>query len=296
MKEKKIKLRIGLFSDLHYSVDSRPEEHKWFPAVYDLLARFSRKWADRFLAFWDRLTQSWAAICLIRLNREGRFDFFVNCGDTTPGTDEEGMKSEKAVEQARRAWWVIQTLTENQTVYAVSSNHDLGYFSALPGAQRKGPSDESYLNYQELFGPVWQTLVIKGIRLVFLYSYLLARPENDFVRQPYLLELKKQQEDWLKNKLGQTTEPLLIFLHDPLVLRQIYHLLEPYRYRLIATAAGHLHSRLLFRLLKWRYQEWRELKVEVVPAPWGWCGIGRKGRAAVLTVYEDNAAEFRIVK
>lgn len=290
-KEKEIKLRIGIFSDLHFSVDSQSAEHKWFPAIYDLLARYSQRCAQSFLDFWDRLTCFWAAVSLTRLAQKGPFDFFVNCGDTTPGTDEEGMRSEKAIWQARRAEELIRGHVGDGVIYTAPGNHDLGYFSTIPGARCKGPSDESAQNYEELFGPLWQTTVVKGIRLVFLYSYLLFRLEADFSEHPELLSRKRDQERWLREELPKTVEPLLIFLHDPTILPRIFCHLEPVRGRIIQVVAGHVHSRFLGWILKWRYREWQRLPLQIVPAPWGWCGLGRKGGSLILTIYGDNTVK-----
>lgn len=292
--DKWVQLRIGLFSDLHYSIDSQPEEHKWFPAVYDLLSRINISWAEKFLGFWDKLTQRWAAVTLKKMGGQ-KVDFFINLGDTTPGIDEEGLITNKAVWQAREALKRIQSFTNEKPVYHVPGNHDIGYFSNFPGAQRKGPSDISCQNHEALFGPVWQTKVVKGIRLVFLYSYPLIRPESEFEDQPYLRKIKKDQEMFLKYKLAETTEPLILFLHDPLALLKIYPRLKPFQYRLICVVAGHVHSSLLGRLLKWRYKELRELKAVVVPSPWGWCGIGKKGRGMVLEVESDDSIRVKIV-
>lgn len=290
-----LNLRIGLFSDLHYSVDSRPEEHKWFPTIYNLLAKFSQKWADGFLRFWDRLTQYWANAVLQKLSRE-QVDFFVSLGDVTPGINEEGMKEEKAVDQARQARGLITwCLGQNKPIYFIPGGHDIGYFCKLPGGQEKFPSDISCKNYESIFGATWQIGIVKDIRLIFLYSYLLCRPASDFSAHPYLAQLKARQERWLKHKLGEAGEPIILFLHDPWTLLRIYPLLEPHRHKIICTVVGHIHSRFIFRLLKLYHSEWRELKVQMVPAPWGWCGIGRKGGGAIIEVESDGQYRFKII-
>lgn len=292
--DKWIQLRIGLFSDLHYSIDSQPEEHKWFPAVYDLLSRINISWAEKFLGFWDKLTQRWAAVTLKKMGRQ-KVDFFINLGDTTPGIDEEGLTTNKAVWQAREALKRIQSFINEKPVYHVPGNHDVGYFSNFPGAQRKGPSDISCQNHEAIFGPAWQMVVVKGIRFVFLYSYLLSKPASEFACQPYLQELKQAQEGLLRWGLRQTTEPIVICLHDPNVLLQIYPWLESYHYRIICAIAGHVHSSLLGYLLKKYYCQWQELNVQIVPSPWGWCGIGKKGRGMVLEVESDDTIRVKIV-
>lgn len=289
-----LKLRIGMFADLHYSVDSQPEEHKWFPAVYNLLAKFSQKWADRFLSFWDKLTQKWAGVVLDKLSRQTA-DFYVSCGDNTPGINEEGMKTEKAVKQGEA---VLELIKQNlpEPIYFVAGGHDIGYCDKkVPGGQGKEPSDLSCQNFEKIFGPVWQTKIVNGFRLVFLYFYPLVHPEEDFQNQPHLLKLKQIQKAFLKYELNQTHEPLIIFIHNPFALLKIWPQLLPFRHRLVCILTGHVHSLLIFRFLKWFCRPWREFRVEVVPSPWGWCGLGRKGRGAFLEVYSDGKYQLKII-
>ena len=81
--------RILLFSDVHYSKNSLPEEKRWYPEIVSLLSVFSPHLAQKFLNFCDRYTQRHFAIFAQTISQQ-KYDVAICLGDMTPGVMESG--------------------------------------------------------------------------------------------------------------------------------------------------------------------------------------------------------------
>ena len=304
-------MRILLFSDPHYSVDSRIEEEKWFPPICTWLEKIQKKFklqtnlVEKFLSFWDRLTQKKTELIFEEAKKHGPYDFIIGLGGYTPGTNESGMITKKSVEQFmifKKLFHKYFPLTLSLFVWG---DHDAGYKFDVSGktgmkigTETGGISVESVMSAKILIGMPYGTSIMNNARFIYLSTNLIRNVDKNSSDE--LKILAEKQMEYVIHELLEARSDYLTFLllHDPTALKlngQIMDAIEANGNVIIFH--GHMHagfSAFIARIFYPFYQHLcKRFETYIVPAPWGMFGIGGGFLIADL---KENGFEVKKIK
>ena len=304
--------KILFFSDPHYSVNSEIEEEKWFPPICAWLEKIQKKFklqanlVEKFLSFWDKLTQKKTELMFEKAFQSGPYDFIIGLGDYTPGTNESGMITEKSVEQFsafNESFRSYFPLTKRLLVWG---DHDVGYKFDVSGktgikigSESGGVSIKSVIRAQMFIGKMYGTEIINGARFIYLSTNLIRNVGENSSNE--LKILANSQMEYVVHELLESRPNYITFLlvHDPTALKlngQIMNALEANGNAVIIH--GHMHAGFSAFMTKLFYSFYRNLckrfKVYVAPAPWGMFGVG--GGFFILYLFEDGSYKIEKYK
>ncbi len=296
--------KVLLFSDPHFSVDSKKYEQKWFPPLCDIMP----KWMTiKFLKFWDNMTQRAFKKALLSYDGYGPFDLVIGCGDYTPGTNEMGMITDEAVKQYEQFQKSFYTTLGYAPSILVWGDHDVGYKFEVSGktgvkigTESGGMSVLSVHRAQDLIGPAFGELDLGVKKIVYISTNLIRNVDN--TSDSYLQNLKCQQEDFVEEILVNARDrEIIFFLHDPTALNfyeGVGESLLTHSKKIDTLLHGHMHARWNAQLMRVVYKPYRQLckmfPVYVIPATWGMMGIG-KG-FGVMEILDDESIKFHWFK
>jgi len=303
--EKNIVGRIALVSDPHYSTDSKESEEKWFPWFCTLLRKInpSGRLVKKFLDFWDRKTQEAFENVIGRVKKLQPYDLLVGLGDYTPGANESGMLTQKTRKQYAIFKKVLDKI--NCLKKLIWGDHDAGYrfnvkkrIGVKIGTEAGGVSVESVKAATQLIGDPFGCFWVDKIKFIFISTNLVrnvgsASPEE-------LKDLKIKQETFLAKTLYESHEKVFVLLHDPTALHKetaVRKILDSHQQKILAIIHGHMHAgfvQKLNMLAPVYFGLCLEYKTILVPASWGFMGIG--GGFAIMKIYDDGTYEIKKYK
>lgn len=259
--------RILIFSDPHYSTDSRIEERRWFPEATFLLNALSRRWAERFLHFWDRLSQRSFARFSEKVRGEP-YAAAVCLGDMTPGVNSSGLISEKARQEAIGFRQKLSELFSCPLFFALG-NHDLGY-AMLVGQGRAGASLTSLRTAQGTYNTEpFYTATLGGKRCIFIASDIVMNGKK-------LADLHAKQLAFLRRELAGHGKALLFFhSHRSLYQDELQHIVREQAGNIEAIVCGDTHSRRIGQVMSLFLPSIIARKIVFVPAVTGFFGLRR---------------------
>lgn len=282
---KDIIYKILLFSDSHYSLNSREKEEKWFPPLCKIMPKRMTK---KFLQFWDNVTQNSFEQMLVTASVYGPYDLVIGCGDYTPGTNESGMITDASVGQYHVFNKTLDHAIGHAPRLLVWGDHDTGYYFDVSGktgvkigTEAGGMSVLSTRRAEELIGPAFGVLDVGVKKIVYISTNLVRNVDSS--SDAYLRNLQKRQEKFVDNVLSDAGVGEIIFcLHDPTAI-DLYGgiglCLKSYTNKIEMILHGHLHARWNARLMRIFYKPYRNLckqfRVHVIPASWGMMGLGK---------------------
>jgi len=294
--------RILLFSDPHFSVDSKIEEEKWFPPICSLLSRFSDKMVERFLRFWDNITQK-AFVKMLKVSKHyAPYNFVVGLGDYTPGANESGMLTFKTVEQYRKFENILNSFPDIPRLL-VWGDHDVGYCFNVSGktgikigTEQGGVSVASVKAAEKLIGPPFGEMDIGPAKFIYLSTNLVRNVGES--SDAFLRELKAEQESRIADMLWKSQSRLnFLLLHDPTAIlpgTTMREIIDSHSGKITAIVHGHLHAGFSARLTRVFYKPYQCLcekyEVILVPAPWGMFGVG--GGFLILNLFDDGSYQI----
>lgn len=276
-----------VFSDAHFSVDSRIEEERWFPPQCRWLdalehrAGIGENLVKRFLEWWDRKTQQGVSELISRAAAYQTVQAIISCGDETPGTNESGLVTEKAREESQEFSKRIKRAFPGIPFLRCWGGHDLGYHhpttSKLIGA-RGGVTANSIQWAQTLISPSFQRLEIDPFTIILLNSEVYYHHScRDTGAAGILRRMAEEQDTWLE-ETRKCAGRILLFIHDPAPLPHIARCFGKNGCNKIAHSfCGHVHRRWVGSLLAQCTRHGRMFHLTAVPALWGfsfeWCGF-----------------------
>lgn len=298
---KKLICHTLLFSDPHYSVDSKRSEEKWFPPLCNIM---TQGMTQKFLRFWDNVTQN-AFKRMLQKSVElyGVFDLVIGCGDYTPGVFESGMITNSAIKQYKEFEAVLYDSVGYALRVLVWGDHDTGYKFDVSGntgikigTESGGMSALSAKRAENYIGPAFGVLDLGVKKIVHISTNLIRNVNNCSDR--YLQDLQKNQEEFVAEALQSAGEEEIIFLlHDPTAIdinRGIGLLLATHSSKIHLLMHGHMHARWFARVMRTVYSPYRRLcklfPTHVIPASWGMMGIG-KG-FGIMDVFDDGTVNL----
>jgi len=289
-----------LFSDPHFSIDSKKYEEKWFPPLCNIMPK---RMTEKFLHFWDSLTQNAFEKMLKKSKNYGAFDLIIGCGDYTPGVFESGMVTNNAIWQYKAFNELLCRFFENTPRILVWGDHDVGYkfdvsgnIGIKIGTEAGGMSVLSVRRAEKFIGPAFGMLELGMKRIVYISTNLI-RNVNNF-SDIYLQNLKERQEEFVAERLEIAKENEIIFLlHDPTAINineGIGLLLATHASKVHVLLHGHMHAKWVALMMRLVYNPYRQLcklfPTYVVPAPWGMMGIGRG--FGIMDIFDDGMVKL----
>lgn len=223
------------------------------------------------------------------LDTEPPFDMIIHLGDATGGFLEEGCH--EAETRSLLAAYYQRLRTYTPEVYGCPGQHDLGYGRerfmnvSLPGA---GLSMESLCAFREIAGHLWWSQKIFEFLFLGICSSLADYEADD----PAILELKNEQNDFLKRKLHSHNGPIVLCTHDWQAPRHLNGNLQYHTQRIHRMIFGDLHNRFSGKIVKALYYPFPGLQAHCMRrsfmvgsvAPL-WCN---GHRAAIATVTPEK--------
>ena len=288
----KLGIKILLITDVHYSERSEEQEERWFPAK---IKKMPKKKIDDYLKYWDGLTQRAFRKLLKKTKSQGPFDFLIDLGDGTAGTNQRGLVTKKAREERQKYDQLIARAFSGIRKYSLYGNHDIGYSDILIQEKVDGRmSRESFDVAEKLIGPPWFSKTIEGFTLLFLNSEIIrSSTEKDNPDQEFFIQKAKEQEKFIQECLKNTSDKIILLIHDPIQLKELEEILEPYKKNIVLILAAHFHMPILWRIYRLHrtMKVIRSFNVKIVPAPWGGIGLPQKiiiGRGGFATLELSN--------
>lgn len=290
-------MRILLFADVHFSVNSEPEDERWFPPQ---VARMSSQRAKEFLSRWDEKVAEAYKRFLARAREFGPYDLIVSLGDNTPGDNERGMLTEKA----RKQWDMFRQKLEESFLSVgkkfVWGDHDVGYlykpsrgFPRIGLEKDLGMTKGSFEIAQKMLGPPWQMLHLGGFTFLLLNSSIIrtSRESPNLEIRDFFSKLVEEQNQFICQNLERTDKAILA-IHDVRQLQYLRNVLAPYLQgqKIVLTLGGHFHLRLLGKIYAMK-PFLRRLNLKIVPSSLGSMvlyGVLGKGGFCILELPDQN--------
>jgi len=294
------KIEILVFSDVHYSMDTRIEEARWWPPAERILPE---KIALKYLQRIDGQTQK----CFYAMLKQASslasgsklFDCILELGDGTPGTNQRGIITQKAVEERLFYKKVIDNVFPGTKKKFLWGNHDTGFYSKSTAiislnSQIGYMSKKSYDSAKKFIGSPWQSFKLGNFVFLLLNSEIIrasrsaVSPDRSFFKQQ---ELK--QEEFIKDVLNNCSEKIILAIHDPSKLEFLLPILKNHKDRICLTLAGHYHA-LSQEQIRSKFPWGEKINfTKIIPNTWG--GIlerhklfNGKGGFAILELSGDS--------
>lgn len=270
--------RILIFSDIHYSKNSLPQEKRWYPEIVFLLSILSDRLAQRFLDFCDHCTRRHFKTFEDAVAKQN-FDAVFCLGDMTPGAQERGLISGKSRAEAVELKEKLIRMFGNQPHF-VLGNHDTGYVAPI-GYKKGGISMESFEIALKIYdGKPFYKLRFGDYKYVALTSALVGQKGK-------LEEIEQRQLEFLKKELSDNGKCFLL-IHSPFAffnrkMRQTINNAE----NIEAIIYGDTHHRLVGKIVGWFVPV--SQRMIPVPSVIGFFGIGR----GFLELIIDREYELR---
>lgn len=290
MKRKK---RILTFTDAHFSVDTKIEEARWWPPAERILPE---KIANKYLQRIDSLTQECFYEMLSQASKLKPFDCIIGFGDGTPGTNQRGIITDKAMKERLRYREIIDEFFPKTEKRFLWGNHDTGFYSKSTsifslGSQIGYMDKKSYNLAEKIIGPPWGSFRLDNFVFLLLNSEIIRasrRKKPVLPDRSFFNGQEKEQERFVEDVLNSSTDQVILAIHNPSKLKFLSSVLEKHKDRICLTLAGHYH--ILFSRREKEREIRRELpwiKLEIIPNTWGGISennrlFGGKGGFAVL--------------
>jgi hypothetical protein len=315
------------FGDAHCAIEkSKVGDKRFYPAY---VARLPEKERKDYLNFFDQLTRK-AFKKLLEQAQQLDFDFAIDFGDSIAGgANQEGIKSEKAKRDLQEYNRLIANALPEIPILSLWSGHVTGYNDPITEIQeQKGGrmSIKSFNAAEKLIGKPWFSERTEGFTLIFLNSEIIRESKNSKnPEQDFFVQKQKEQEKFIQERLENTKNNVILFIHDPMQLRHIQKILEPHKENIVLIIAGHMHSptiwkiycllskivktfkiripKILQRTLKQKavqslIQEMADMQetiksfnIKIIPAIWGQVGLPQQiilGRGGYATLMLNN--------
>lgn len=289
--------KVLIFSDPHYSTKSEKGEEKWFPPLCDFLEeRGYHAMLQKFLNFWDTVTQRAFRSMVKKAKDSEPYDLAIGLGDYTPGANEKGMLTEKTHLQYVDFESILKSI-EVHSKLLVWGDHDVGYrfnvgskTGVKIGTEKGGISIESVQAAIKLIGLPFGFFSMGAANFIFISTNLIRNVDENSDRALWVLKI--EQESFLAKTMRDSAGNIFLLLHDPTVLTKetaVRKILDSYSNKITAIIHGHLHaefSRLFAKTSPTYRGLCRKYKTILAPAPWGFMGIG--GGFLVMNIYENG--------
>lgn len=269
MKEK---IEILVFSDVHFSVNTKIEEARWYPPAERILPeRIALKYLRRI----DGQTQKCFYEMLSRASRLKLFDYIIDLGDGTPGTNQRGIITLKAVKERLLYQKIISEFFPETKRKFLWGNHDTGFYSKstaiLSFNSQIGYMDKKNYDLAEKFiGSPWQSFELGNFVFLLLNSEIIrasrasVSPDRSFFK-----EQEQKQEKFIEDVLSNGSGKIILAIHDPSKLKFILPILENYKDRICLTLAGHYHA-LSQEQIRRRFPWGEKINfTKIIPNTWG---------------------------
>lgn len=299
--------RILLFGDFHWMVV--PAGKQKGQAVSGIAGV-----VERYINIWKRRNNPGVIKALSFIQTMGHFDYAIGMGDLAECEyNERGIvTSRDVVELLKLKRMLLASLPECNAFLYITGDHELGYRLALSSDSKGGISKNSLENFEDIFGPLFRSIIIDKTHLMLLSSSLINQKVDHRSIQEIeqFEELRANQEEMLINVIDDASddEKIFLFLHDPDCLLQIDRFLsENQSSKISKVFCGHLHAEfslepynILGRLFganlsvqaakahmysdqiaRWaqgnleRLKLFRKYKLQIVPSFNGMMGIGK---------------------
>jgi predicted MPP superfamily phosphohydrolase len=244
-----LKIEVLLITDAHRSEESEEKEEKWFP---EKIRKMPREKIKAYLNYWDALTRRAFQKLLREAKKQGSFDLIISLGDDTPGTNQMGLITEKAQREQQRYKELIANAFPETPKLFLWSDHGTGYgdpITKLQGWEKGRMSIESFEAAEKFIGPKWFSRTIGGFMLLVPNSEIIRESKNPHnPEQAFFIEKAKEQERFIRERLENTDNKVILLIHDPMQIRHLQKILEPHRGKIVLILAGHLHSPTIWKI------------------------------------------------
>ena len=239
-------MKVALISDTHVTVEDAGSNSLW---PHQLKRVQHRKGAEAVQDLYARIRESthlaWNA-CYRWLKKE-KPSVIIHLGDVVGGRDEQGCHFPDARVELTNLHAQLKELTEH--VYWCPGQHDFGYAHERmfnvpqPNA---GFNKQSVQVGMEVFGHLWWKHMCENHMVIGICAALAAYEGSD----EDLLQLKQQQEDFIRETLEQSHQRWVLCTHDFHGPLHITHLLRPHMQRFACMVYGDLHNTWAGSLIK----------------------------------------------
>ncbi len=324
------------FGDAHCAIEkSEVSDERFYPMH---VAGLPEEEKEDYLKFFDELTQKAFQKLLEQaqqLQRQKSFDSMIDFGDNIAGgANQEGIKSEKAKRELRKYYELIANALPKIPISFLRSGHVMGYndqITEIQGQKGGKMSIESFNAAKELIGKPWFSEKVEEFMLLFLDSETTRESKNfSNPEQDFFIEKAKEQEKFIQECLenaSRNNNKIILFIHDPMQLKELQKTLRPYKENIVLILAGHIHSPAIWKIyclfskivktfkiripkilqrtpkqqaIQSLIQEMadmqetiRSFNIEIIPAIWGQVGLPQqiilgRGGYAILTLNNDQ--------
>lgn len=269
--------KVLLLSDVHYSVDSKVHERRWFPWVVSFIGLFSSRLPVKFLSWWDNYSQQQFEK-VAQHAQNSNYELAVCLGDMTPGVNERGLVSKKAIKEARLARNSIDACADK--MFYVFGNHDLGY-----GLGQKINMDENIVTATDVYQTeVYYSKVVHNRKFIFINSEI-GQSTN------YTKLLWEKQIEFLDKEL-EGDMMSFVYMHDVNKLkdRALSAVVAKHAEKIEKVIGGDLHSKSLGKLVRNFLPHSK--KIEIISSPIGF--LGYDAGFAELHIYDDRSVVLHV--
>jgi predicted MPP superfamily phosphohydrolase len=238
------------FGDAHCAIEkSEVKDGRFYPAY---VAGLTEREKEDYLNFFDQLTQKAFKKLLERVQRLN-FDIAIDFGDNIAGgANQEGIKNEKAKRELQEYNRLIANALPEIPILSLWSGHVTGYndpITEIQGQKSGRMSIESFNAAEKLIGKPWFSERTEGFTLIFLNSEIIRESKNSKnLEQDFFVQKQKEQEKFIQERLENTKNKVILFIHDPMQLRHIQKILEPHKENIVLILAGHMHSPTIWKI------------------------------------------------
>jgi len=290
------KERILIFSDAHFF---RGADLKEKQGPLTLKERIALKivlslWPDR-----ESLCQEYFQKMLDRVSELEPFSCLLDLGDATFGSNNQGLVTEQACRERETYNQMIEDNFPEVSKKFLWGNHDVGFRSRLsrifdPDYQKEGLNKKSFLKSKDLIGPPWDTFEVGCFTFLLLNSEIIqASNQEDSHDRSFFIKRAREQEKFIEDTLKNSSNQIILAIHDPSPLRCVWFLLKPYHQRICLTLAGHHHTSFSGKLLQASSSIYRTLNLKIIPSPWP-CAekISKEGGGFATLELSDNSPQL----
>lgn len=308
----KVLARILLTGDFHWSRNSLLKEERWFPGICSFFERvgnffgLSSSLAEKFLGFCDRMTQKAFRKTLLKIPGSGPYDWAIFGGDYTPGVRESGMITSKSQRECLHVLKMLNICLGNISRTFVLGDHETGYrfnvsgnIGLKVGTEQGGVSVHSIEIAERLLGPSFGSFVVKNCKFIFISTNLIRNVDCSSPAE--LQNLKVKQESFLSGELSSSKEEMVfVVIHDPTALvpeSSVRKILDSHSKKITAIIHGHMHAEPIkwLTMLSPVYRGvCKRFKTILIPATWGFMGIGGGFKVLELIELPDGSRKFII--
>jgi hypothetical protein len=164
---------------------------------------------------------------------------------------ERGLATERDLKMVKKILAILESKLGIKIILNMG-NHESGYVLPLSTDEDGGVSEKSIKNFLKLTGrdDIYYSFVDENREFRFiLIPYILT---EEFAKNCNLLQIKKEFKRKLRQDLKNSSQPVIIFMHDPdsLMDQELLEIIRSNQKKIEAIFYGHYHSKISLLFLK----------------------------------------------